>query len=241
MLRPGDARAADRCCFLVEAAVSGHAVTTEGADLERPGAHVYRARWHWNVRHVVRYVEHGRIFNALTAVRAGASRSRVSLRFAETSDSLRGRPCSSRLHRNAVVPGDRAYVSLEDGLAGGMMLVLRAHLRVFRPRCNASLVVPLAHLTRAPSGEVLRRSSTMSLGWREDVHLAGGRAAVKVRVRLRFIPESQARRLERVSVVQGCALPSASRLATRATKSSSGGGCSRPTSRSAESVARNER
>jgi hypothetical protein len=38
VLRPGDARAADRCGFLVDATVFGHAVTTEGADLERPGA-----------------------------------------------------------------------------------------------------------------------------------------------------------------------------------------------------------
>jgi hypothetical protein len=70
-LSVGAAAAADRCCFHVQAAVSGHALTTNGPDLEHPGASAYRARWRWSVRHVARYVEHGRIFNALTAPRLG--------------------------------------------------------------------------------------------------------------------------------------------------------------------------
>ena len=197
VVAPGAPAATERCCFLVDAAVSGHAVATEGVDLERPGAHAYRARWHWTVRHVARYVEHGRIFNALTTVDPRPSRSRVSFRLAERRDSLRGRPCSSRLRRLADVRRSRAYVSLEDALDGRLTLVLRAHLRAFRPRCSPSLALPLAHTTRAPAGLALRRSSVVSLNWREELDLGDAETAVRVRVRLRFFPEPLARRLER--------------------------------------------
>lgn len=188
---------AERCCFLVRAAVSGHAVTTVGSDLERPGASAYRARWRWSVRHIARYVEHGRIFNALTAPRPQRSRSIVSLRLSETRVSIREQTCRHVLHRRIVLRGDRAYVSLEDGLDGRIALVLRARLPALRPRCNTSLAIPGVHVTRAPAGATLRRAPLISLDWREQVGGAGEvPATVSIRVRLRSVPEGVARRLE---------------------------------------------
>jgi hypothetical protein len=191
-----DATAGGRCCFLIDAAVSGHAVGTGGADLERPGAYVYRARWSLKLRHVARYVEHGRIFNALTALNARPSPSLVSLRFTETRSSIRGATCRSRFHHRLTVRGGRAYVSLEDAPDGRIALVLHAQLARLRPRCNSSVVIPSAYVTRAPAGIALRRAPLVSLSWQESVGAADAqpiRGDVSVHVRLRFISERLAR------------------------------------------------
>lgn len=196
VLSSTDAGAGDRCCFLIDAAVSGHTVATGGADLERPGAYVYRARWSLQLRHVARYVEHGRIFNALTALDARPTLSLVSLRFSETKRSIRGETCRHRFHRRLTVRGDRAYVSLEDSPDGRIALVLHAQLRQLRPRCSSSTVVPAAYVTRAPAGVALRRAPVVSLGWQERVAADDAqtiRGGVKVQVRLRFISERLAR------------------------------------------------
>jgi hypothetical protein len=222
-LAVGSARAAERCCFLVHAAASGHAFATNGPDLEHPGAYAYRARWRWSVRHVARYVEHGRIFNALTAPRWGRPRSMISFRVSETLASMRGQTCRQELHRRVVARGDRAYVSLEDGLDGRLAVVLRARLPALRPRCNDALAFPLAHETRAPAGAILRDAPLISLRWRGQVADAGAiPVTVTIRVRLRFAPEYVARRLARDR--QGWSNGSASRSVTRATKSSSAAG-----------------
>jgi hypothetical protein len=88
------AAATERCCFLVDARVSGRLSVTAGADLESAGAYSYRARWRWRVRHVVRYVEHGRIFNALTRIGAGPQGA-LSVQLSEERRSLRAPPLST--------------------------------------------------------------------------------------------------------------------------------------------------
>ena len=192
------AGATERCCFLVDAAVAGHGVGTAGSDLESPGAYVYRARWGWRVRHIARYVEHGRIFNALTALGPRPSPSLVSFRFSETRRSIRGPTCRRRLQRPAAMRGDRAYVSLEDAPDGRIALVVHTYLFALRARCNSSFVIPLAHVARAPAGVKLRQAPVVSLGWRERVSAPHAiRATVTVRVRLRFVPERLARRFAR--------------------------------------------
>jgi hypothetical protein len=191
-----DASAGGRCCFLIDAVVSGHAVGTGGADLERPGAYVYSAHWSLKLRHVARYVEHGRIFNALTGLDARPSPSLVSLRFSETRRAIRGATCRHRFHRRLTVRGGRAYVSLEDVPDGRIALVLHAQLRQLRPRCSSSTVVPAAYMTLAPAGVALRRAPLVSLGWQERVGADDAesiRGDVAVHVRLRFISERLAR------------------------------------------------
>jgi hypothetical protein len=176
--------------------VSGHAVATAGADLERPGAYVYRARWSLKVRHVARYVEHGRIFNALTALDARPSPSLVSLRFSETRSSIRGPTCRYRFHRRLTARGGRAYVSLEDAPDGRIALVLHAQLARLRPRCDSSVVIASAYVTRAPGGIALRRAPVVSLSWEESVARADAQPIqgdVSVHVRLRFVSERLAR------------------------------------------------
>lgn len=193
---PTNASAGGRCCFLIDAAVSGHAVATAGADLERPGAYVYRARWSLMVRHVARYVEHGRIFNALTALDARPSPSLVSLRFSETRSSIRGPTCRYRFHRRLTARGGRAYVSLEDAPDGRIALVLHAQLARLRPRCDSSVVIASAYVTRAPAGIALRRAPVVSLSWEESVARADAQPIqgdVSVHVRLRFVSERLAR------------------------------------------------
>jgi hypothetical protein len=191
VLAVDNAGAGERCCFLVDAAVSGHAVATGGADLERPGAYVYRARWSWRVRHLARYVEHGRIFNALTALGPRPSSSLVSLRFSEMRESIHGPTCRRRLERRLTVRADRAYVSLEDAHDGRIALVV--HLPALRGRCNAAFAAPAAHVTRAPAGVTLRRAPVVSLRWHERLGFGGAaamRGAVTVHVRLRFVPDA---------------------------------------------------
>jgi hypothetical protein len=196
LLSSSDASAGDRCCFQIDAAVAGHAVATGGADLERPGAYVYRARWSLKFRHIARYVEHGRIFNALTALGTRPSTSVVFLHFSETRRSIRGPTCRHRFHRRLTVGRGRAYVSLEDGPDGRIALVLHAQLSRLRPRCDSSVVIPTAHVTRAPAGVALRRAPVVSLSWQERVGAdsAGSvRGDVAVHVRLRFISKRLAR------------------------------------------------
>jgi hypothetical protein len=190
------ASAGDRCCFRIDAAVAGQAVATGGADLERPGAYAYRARWSLEIRHIARYVEHGRIFNALTALGTRPSTSAVFVHFSETRRSIRGATCRHSFRGRLTVGSGRAYVSLEDGPDGRITLVLHAQLSRLRPRCNSSVVIPAAQVTRAPAGVALRRAPGVSLSWQERVGADGAgsvRGDVAVHVRLRFISERLAR------------------------------------------------
>ena len=45
ILPAASAAGTERCCFLVDARVSGTLSLASGADLESPGASAYRARW----------------------------------------------------------------------------------------------------------------------------------------------------------------------------------------------------
>jgi hypothetical protein len=138
-------------------------------------------------------VEHGRIFNALTALDPRPSSSLVSFRFSETRESIRGPACRRRLQRRLTVRRDRAYVSLEDSPDGKTALVVRAHLPGLRTGCNSAFAVPTAHVTRAPAGVTLRRAPVISLRWRERLgvgSVGAMRGEVTVHVRLRFVPEA---------------------------------------------------
>jgi hypothetical protein len=189
VLAVDNAGAGQRCCFLVDAAASGHAVATAGADLERPGAYVYRARWSWRVRRLARYVQHGRIFNALTTLGARPSSSLVSLRFSEMRESIHGPTCRRRLERRLTVRADRAYVPLEDALDGRIALVVRAHLPALRAGCNAAFAVPAVHVTRAPAGVTLRRAPSSRCAGTERLGFSGA-AATGVPSRFTFVSAS---------------------------------------------------
>lgn len=201
----GSARAAERCCFLIDADVSGHALATAGVDLERPGGYVYQTRWSWSLRQVARYVEHGRIFNALTALRSTPAHSLVFFRVSEERRSIRGPNCRHRLRRRGAVGGYRAYVSLEDASDGRIALVVHGRFSGPRPRCRSPFVIPPAHVTRAPAGVTLRRARVISLGWRERIGVGNAmHGAVTIHVRLRFVPERLARSFaRRAPEVQG--------------------------------------
>lgn len=201
-VRPADAVAAERCCFLVEANVSGWMTQIAGRDLEEPGATTYRASWRWTVRHVARYVEHGRIFNALTAPRARVlTRSALSVRIAESRAELREPTCRRQLARRLDVARDRAYVSLEDTFGGTMALVVRVRSPLLRGRCHPDLRIPPAHVTSAPAGMTLRGARHISLAWREEirgVEVPGFRGFVFVHVRMHVMPGLELARARRL-------------------------------------------
>jgi hypothetical protein len=189
------AAATERCCFLVDARVSGRLSLTTGAELEMPGTSVYRARWSWRVRHVVRYVEHGRIFNALTRV-GPRRRAEVSIRLSEERAGLRPSACRHTVRRDLVDGGERAYVSLEDTTAGRIALVVRADRPALRSRCGLRSAIPAAHVVPAPAGVALRQSNALSLAWHGRTRLHHGAAvgSVEVRVALRARPMHASRR-----------------------------------------------
>lgn len=178
----------ERCCFLVDARVSGRLSLTAGADLAAPGASAYRARWRWRVRHVVRYVEHGRIFNALTAF--GSLRQReLSIRLSEERAGLRVPTCRREVSRDLARGSREAYVSLEDTTEGDIALVVRAGHPALRSRCSPALVLPTAHIGPAPAGVLLRQARALSLAWRDPIRLEDGRlvGSVEVSVRLSVV------------------------------------------------------
>lgn len=193
VLPAASAAGAERCCFLVDARVSGTLSLASGADLEAPGASAFHARWRWRVRHVVRYVEHGRIFNALTQV-GSATRRELSIRLSESHVSLRGATCRRRAARELTGGRIEAYVSLEDTTDGRIALVVRAEHPALAPRCRRTPALPTAHLRPAPAGVLLRRSRALSLSWRDPIRLRDGQlvGSVEVRVRLVAIPPGRA-------------------------------------------------
>lgn len=178
----------ERCCFLVDARASGQ-LSVSGADLAAPGASAYRARWRWTVRHVARYVEHGRIFNALTTFGSMQQRE-LSVRFSEERAGLRAPICRREVSRHLPRGSREAYVSLEDTTEGDIALVVRAGHPALRPHCSPAFALPAAHVRPAPAGVVLRQARTISLGWRDPIRLEDGRlvGSVKVRVRLTVFP-----------------------------------------------------
>lgn len=189
------AAATERCCFLVDARVSGQLSLTTGAELETPGASVYSARWSWRVRHVVRYIEHGRIFNALT--RVGLMRqAALSIRLSEERAGLRPSVCRHAVSRDLVDAGERAYVSLEDTTAGKIALVVRAAHPALRSRCGLRAAIPTAHVVPAPAGVALRQLNALSVAWELPIRLDDGAAvgSVNVRVGLRLLPARASRR-----------------------------------------------
>jgi Methylamine utilisation protein MauE len=187
--------ATERCCFLVDARVSGRLSLTSGPELETPGASVYRARWAWRVRHVVRYVEHGRIFNALTRV-GPRQRAGLSVRLSEERAGLRPSACRHTVTRDLVDAGERAYVSLEDTTDGKIALVVRADHPGLRSRCRPDVMIPTEHVLPAPAGVALRQSRVLSLAWDAPIRLHDGAAvgSVEVRVSLRILPSRASRR-----------------------------------------------
>jgi Methylamine utilisation protein MauE len=189
------AAATERCCFLVDARVSGRLSLTTGHALETPGASVYHARWSWRVRHVVRYVEHGRIFNALTRVGL-RRRAEVSIRLSEERAGLRPSACRHSARRDLVDAGERAYVSLEDTTAGRIALVVRADHPALRSRCSLRSAIPTAHVVPAPAGIALRQARALSVAWELPIRLDDGAAvgSVKVRVTLRALTTRPSRR-----------------------------------------------
>jgi hypothetical protein len=189
------AAATERCCFLVDARVSGQLSLTTGPELVRPGASVYRARWSWRVRHIVRYVEHGRIFNALT--RVGLMRQAdLSIRLSEERAGLRPTVCRHAVSRDLVDAGERAYVSLEDTTAGRIALVVHADHPALRSRCSLRAAIPTAHVVLPPAGVALRQSNALSLAWSAPIRLHDGSfvGSVNVRVSLRLLPARASRR-----------------------------------------------
>lgn len=182
----------ERCCFLVDARASGRLSLTAGTDLATPGASAYRARWRWRVRHVVRYVEHGRIFNALTTF--GSFRQReLSIRLSEERAGLRVPTCRRDVSRDRVRGSREAYVSLEDTTEGDVALVVRAAHPALRSRCSSALALPTAHIGPAPAGVLLRRARTLSLAWRDPIRLEDGRlvGSVELSVRLSVVPPTR--------------------------------------------------
>jgi hypothetical protein len=185
----------ERCCFLVDARVSGRLWLTTGPELVAPGASVYRARWSWSVQHVVRYIEHGRIFNALT--RVGLMRQAdLSIRLSEERAGLRPSVCRHVVSRDLVDTGERAYVSLEDTTAGKIALVVRAAHPALRSRCGVRTAIPTAHVVPAPAGVALRQSNALSLAWSAPIRRHDGSSvgSVHVRVGLRLVPAPASRR-----------------------------------------------
>jgi hypothetical protein len=191
LIVPATGAAAERCCFLVDAWVSGRLSLRAGADLEAPGSAVYDARWTWNVRHVVRYVEHGRIFSALT--RFGTTRqAKLSIRFSEERVGLRASTCRRTARHDLMEAGKPAYVSLEDTTGGETALVARADHPALRARCSPGSAIPTAQVLPAPPGVVLRRARVLSLAWQEPVRLDGRIVgSVAARVRLRILPSGR--------------------------------------------------
>lgn len=240
----------ERCCFLVDARASGW-LSLAGADLAAPGATAYRARWRWRVWHVARYVEHGRIFNALT--RLGTDRlGGLSLRFSEERAGLRTSTCRRKVSRDVAGRSEQAYVSLEDTTEGAIALVVRADHRALRSRCSPASALPTAHVRPAPAGVVLRRARALSLVWRDPIRLEDGHlvGSVAVRVRLVVVPPSRVapalRRGNRGAAPESAQLASSrpssrTRLRTCEAKSGSGGASARPRPRRDSSVVRNER
>jgi hypothetical protein len=196
LVAPATAAAdSERCCFLVDARVTGRLSSTAGADLDAPAAAVYRARWAWRVRHVARYVEHGRIFNALT--RSGLTRrAQLSIRLSEERTGLRASTCGRTQRRSFVEAGERAYVSLEDTTEGEIALVVRADLPALRSGCAPGTAIPTAHVLPAPAGRLLRRAKTLMVSRHEPIRLDDGSVvgAVEVHVALRSLPSRAARR-----------------------------------------------
>jgi hypothetical protein len=188
MFPAAGAAGTERCCFLIDARASGQ-LSVSGSDLASPGASAYRARWRWTVRHVARYVEHGRIFNALTTF--GSMRQReLWVRFSEERAGLRAPICRRKVSRVLAGAGEQAYVSLEDTTEGEIALVVRADHPALRPRCSPTFAPPTAHVRPAPAGVVLRQARTISLAWRDPIRLEDGRlvGSVEVRVRLMAFP-----------------------------------------------------
>jgi hypothetical protein len=185
--------ASERCCFLVDARVSGWVSTATGGDIEYPGARSYRARWGWRVRHAARYVEHGRIFNALTPLRSAAKGGVLTGRVSEERAALRAPACERRTRLVLSGMSGRAYVSLEDTTEGRIALVVRAHHPALRSRCSPAPSIPSAHVHPAPAGVVLREARALTVGWQEPVRAAPSSAlvgSIRVRIRLRVVSPS---------------------------------------------------
>jgi len=180
------AAGAERCCFLVDARVSGQLSLAAGADLEVPGASAYHARWRWRVRHVARYVEHGRIFNALTRF-GSVPRRALSIRLSEERAALRGPTCRRQVSRDVAGRSERAYVSLEDTTEGRIALVVRAGHPALRSRCSNAFAMPTAHVHPAPAGMVLRQARALSLAWRDPIRFEDGRLVGSAEVRVRLV------------------------------------------------------
>jgi hypothetical protein len=186
--------ASERCCFLVDARVSGWISMTAGGDLEHAGAYSYRAQWGWRVRHAARYIEHGRIFNALTPLRSPAKGGVLTARVSEERAGLRTSACARRTRLMLSGMSGRAYVSLEDTTEGRIALVVRAHHPALRSRCSPAPSIPSAHVHPAPAGVVLRRARALTVSWQEPVRAGrSGRVvgAVRIRVRLRVVPPNR--------------------------------------------------
>jgi hypothetical protein len=150
--------ATERCCFLVDARASGWISKTTGGDLEHAGAYSYRARWGWRVRHAARYIEHGRIFNALTPLRSPAKGGVLTAWVSEERAGLRTPACERRTRLTLSGVSGRAYVSLEDTTEGKIALVVRAHHSALRSRCVSASTIPSVHVHPAPAGVLLREN-----------------------------------------------------------------------------------
>jgi Methylamine utilisation protein MauE len=233
--------ASERCCFLVDARVSGWIAMTAGGDLEHAGAYAYRARWGWRVRHAARYIEHGRIFNALTPLSSPVHGGVLTAWVFEQRVGLRTPACERRTRLTLSGMSGRAYVSLEDTTEGRIAVVVRAHHPVLESRCLSAPILPSAHVQPAPAGVLLREARALTVRWREPVRAAPSGpvvGSVRVRVRLRVVPEA---RLGPRPQPASWRSSSRSRSIARLRKSGSAGGSSRPRLRSESSVVSNDR
>lgn len=174
----------ERCCFRVDVEASGRLV--QGTD---------EVAWRWSARQVARYVQHGRIFNALTGIEDVGTASIFRGSF-ETRSARN--ECTRRIVASVFEPAPGAYASLEDGPDGRVTLIVRSGARGRKlARCIPSTTAAAARLggpfvyeLTPPAGESLRFDRRMFI----VVQRASGQGVSTLRVRLTHFPPAQLER-----------------------------------------------
>lgn len=167
---------AERCCFRIEAQASGHA--------DRGGTQV---AWRWSLRQVARYVEHGRIFNALTGLGTDGPESALHAVFTVRSSG----GCFRRSSTRGFEPVAGAYASLEDVTSGRIALVVRLGAAA-RSLVGCGIVYPAgaAYELVPPAGRQFREAGAFAV----TRELVGEGLFASVRVRFTHFSPSQLRR-----------------------------------------------
>jgi hypothetical protein len=176
---PASARADfERCCLRIEVQASGQYVQKE-----------QELTWSWTLRQVGRYVQHGRIFNAITGIEGIGFGSVIRGEF-----EARGPVCHRRLAIGDFAPSS-AYASLEDSASSGRIaLVVRAESagRSVR-RCAPDVEVPSRlggpweYELDPPPGSSLRHGGSFSVA-----RARGTESGVSaIRVRFTYIPRPE--------------------------------------------------